>query len=97
MNPNFQWLTPWLVVAAAILTVIVGYRFFIRILGMVIVPNNAVGIVTKKFGLGGRSANLPDGKIIALEAKQAFKRTRWLRDSTFGCGLGNTRCISFLS
>ena len=73
MNPNFQWLTPWLVVAAAILTVIVGYRFFIRILGMVIVPNNAVGIVTKKFGLGGRSANLPDGKIIALEGEAGIQ------------------------
>ncbi|MBI1841801.1 MAG: hypothetical protein HYR88_13260 [Verrucomicrobia bacterium] len=73
MNPNIQWLFPWLVLAAAILTVVVGYRFFIRILGMVIVPNNAVGIVTKKFGLGGRSANLPDGKIIALEGEAGIQ------------------------
>ena len=42
-----------LVLAGALLILAVGYRFFIRILGMVIVPNNGTGIVTKKFGLGG--------------------------------------------
>ena len=59
----------WLIPAGALLVLAFGYKLFIRILGMVIVPNNGVGIVTKKFGLGGRSAVLPDGKIIALEGE----------------------------
>ncbi len=59
-------LVPVLALAVALVVLAFSYRLLIRILGMVIVPNNGVGIVTKKFGLGGKKANLPDGKIIAL-------------------------------
>jgi uncharacterized membrane protein YqiK len=40
---------------------------------MVIVPNNGVGIVTKKFTLGGRNATLPDGKLVALEGEAGIQ------------------------
>jgi uncharacterized membrane protein YqiK len=63
----------WLIPVGAALALILGYKFFIRILGMVIVPNNAVGIVTKKFGLNGRRSNLPDGKIVALEGEAGIQ------------------------
>lgn len=54
------------IAAAVLVALALSYKVLIRLLGMVIIPNNGVGIVTKKFGLGGRSANLPDGKIVAL-------------------------------
>ena len=62
-----------LVLLGVLLTLALGYRFFIRILGMVIVPNNGVGIVTKKFGLGGKNSTLPDGKIVALEGEAGIQ------------------------
>ncbi|HVU16838.1 MAG TPA: SPFH domain-containing protein [Candidatus Didemnitutus sp.] len=66
---NTQSLVILLVLVGALVTLVAGYRLFIRVLGLVIVPNNGVGIVTKKFGLGGRNSTLPVGKIIALEGE----------------------------
>ena len=62
-----------LVVLGVFLTLALGYKFFIRILGMVIVPNNGAGIVTKKFALAGRNSTLPDGKIVALEGEAGLQ------------------------
>jgi uncharacterized membrane protein YqiK len=63
MNTN---LIPIAIVVGVIFALVLCYRLLIRILGMVIVPNNGVGIVTKKFALGGKSSRLPDGKLIAM-------------------------------
>jgi uncharacterized membrane protein YqiK len=63
---NTNTLIIFLVLLGALLVLGLSYRFFLRIFGIVIVPNNGVGIVTKKFRLGGANATLPDGKIIAL-------------------------------
>ncbi len=49
------------------------YRLWLRLFGVVIVPNNGVGIVTKKFGLSGASSRLPDGRIIALNAEAGIQ------------------------
>lgn len=53
----------------ALCAVIIAYKVILRLAGMVIIPNNGVGIVTKKFGLGGKRSNLPDGKLIALNGE----------------------------
>ncbi len=59
-----------LVIAAGVLLILaLCYRLLLRLLGIVLVPNNGTGIVTKKFNLGGRNAVLPDGKIIALSGE----------------------------
>ena len=71
MNPSY--LVPLVVLLGVFLTLILGYKFFIRILGMVIVPNNGVGIVTKKFTLGGKNSTLPDGKIVALSGEAGIQ------------------------
>jgi len=52
---------------------ILTYKVIIRLLGMVIIPNNGVGIVTKKFGLSGKNSNLPDGKLIALNGEAGIQ------------------------
>ncbi|OIR14859.1 SPFH domain / band 7 family protein [mine drainage metagenome] len=62
-----------LALAVALLALAFTYRLLIRILGMVIIPNNGVGIVTKKFGLGGKTSRLPDGKIIALAGEAGIQ------------------------
>ncbi len=59
----------WGIPALLIVLLSLTYKSVIRILGMVIIPNNGVGIVTKKFTLGKTNVTLPDGKIIALNGE----------------------------
>jgi uncharacterized membrane protein YqiK len=50
------------------------YKVILRVLfGMVIVPENRIGLVTKKFVLFGPDKSLPDGKIIATRGEAGFQ------------------------
>ena len=49
-----------------ILLCLVLYKYILRFLfGMVIVPEDRIGLVTKKFVLFGEHKELPDGRIVA--------------------------------
>jgi uncharacterized membrane protein YqiK len=48
-------------------------RFILRLIGVVIVAEDRVGLVTKKFVLFGENAQLPDGRIIALKGEAGFQ------------------------
>ena len=53
---------------------IVLYKYILRILfGMVIVPEDRIGLITKKFVLFGSNKELPDGRIIATEGEAGFQ------------------------
>ncbi len=53
---------------------IVLYKFILRVFfGMVIVPENKIGLVTKKFVLFGANKELPDGRIIATKGEAGFQ------------------------
>lgn len=59
---------------SATLFILLFYKFILRVfLGMVIVPENKVGMVTKKFVLFGRDKELPDGRIIATKGEAGFQ------------------------
>ncbi len=50
------------------------YKFILRFLfGMVIVPEDKIGLVTKKFVLFGENKELPDGRIIATKGEAGFQ------------------------
>jgi uncharacterized membrane protein YqiK len=50
------------------------YKVILRVLfGMVIVPQDKIGLVTKKFVLYGAHKSLPDGKIIATKGEAGFQ------------------------
>lgn len=56
------------------LLAIVFYKFTLRVFfGMVIVPEDKLGLVTKKFVLLGTNKQLPDGKIIALNGEPGYQ------------------------
>jgi len=62
----------WWVIA--ILFSLLFYKFILRVFfGMVIVPENRIGLVTKKFVLVGSNRALPDGKIIATKGEAGFQ------------------------
>jgi uncharacterized membrane protein YqiK len=59
---------------ALILIFILFYKFILRMFfGMVIVPENRIGLVTKKFVLMGSNRELPDGRIIATKGEAGFQ------------------------
>jgi uncharacterized membrane protein YqiK len=50
------------------------YKFILCVFfGMVIVPENRIGLVTKKFVLFGANRELPDGRIIATKGEAGFQ------------------------
>jgi uncharacterized membrane protein YqiK len=57
-----------------ILLCVVFYKKILRVFfGMVIVPENRIGLVTKKFVLFGANKELPDGRIIATKGEAGFQ------------------------
>ncbi|WP_153800080.1 SPFH domain-containing protein [Foetidibacter luteolus] len=57
-----------------ILFALIFYKFILRVFfGMVIVPENRIGLVTKKFVLVGANRELPDGRIIATKGEAGFQ------------------------
>jgi len=64
---NYWWIS-------AILFTLLFYKFILRVfLGMVIVPENKIGMVTRKFVLFGGDKELPDGRIIATKGEAGFQ------------------------
>src|SRR5215471_20437899 len=57
----------------AVLFLLLTYKFFLWLLGVIVVPDDSVGVVTKKFVLFGAHRNLPDGRIIALNGEAGFQ------------------------
>lgn len=61
----------WILV---ILLSLVFYKFILRVFfGMVIVPEDRIGLVTKKFVLFGANKELPDGRIIATKGEAGYQ------------------------
>ena len=64
---DFWWII--LIVLSVVL-----YKFVLRVFfGMVIVPENKIGLVTKKFVLFGSDKSLPDGRIIATKGEAGYQ------------------------
>jgi uncharacterized membrane protein YqiK len=64
---GYAW---WIIPILAVLF----YKFTLRVFfGMVIIPEDKIGLVTKKFVLFGTNKQLPDGKIIALNGEPGYQ------------------------
>ncbi|MEI6176072.1 MAG: SPFH domain-containing protein, partial [Verrucomicrobiota bacterium] len=66
------WITPFLLLALILLG-IVFFRPILQLLGVVIIPENKIGLVTKKFALLGAHTQLPSGSFIALRGEAGFQ------------------------
>ncbi|WP_266364845.1 SPFH domain-containing protein [Tellurirhabdus rosea] len=63
----------WLLIPAVLIALFL-YKWILRFLfGMVIVPEDRIGLVTKKFVLTGTNRELPDGRIIATKGEAGFQ------------------------
>ena len=70
MSPQF---IPWLIGLGIVLFILLFYKFILRVFfGLVIVPEDRIGLVTKKFVLFGKQ-ELPEGRIIATAGEAGFQ------------------------
>ena len=58
-----------------LILMIIFYKPILRLFGVIIIPEDKIGLVTKKFVLFGEHKNLPDGKIIAINGEAGFQAT----------------------
>ncbi len=63
----------WLWLAAGLAILVVFFRPVLQLLGVVIVPEDKIGLVTKKFVILGQHKELPSGRIIALNGEAGFQ------------------------
>lgn len=70
MLSSYWWV---LAVVFAIAIVLIGYQWFFRLFGVVIIPEDSVGIVNKRFVLFGKNRTLPDGSLIALNGEAGIQ------------------------
>jgi uncharacterized membrane protein YqiK len=73
MDPDLVRLILWGGVGLLILIMLAAYKKVLRLFGLVIVPEDSVGIVTKRFVLLGANKTLPDGRIIALKGEAGIQ------------------------
>lgn len=62
----------WFIVVPLII-LLIFYRLVFRLFGVVIIPENKIGLVTKKFVLFGANKSLPDGRIIATNGEAGYQ------------------------
>lgn len=70
--PDFAglaWLIPTIV---AILAVIFFHKFFLALFGIILISQDSIGVVTKKFRIFGKTS-LPDGTLIALNGEAGIQ------------------------
>ena len=60
----------------ALIVIVAGLIFFksvLRLFGVVIIPEDSIGIVNKKWAIFGSNRTLPDGEIIALKGEAGWQ------------------------
>src|SRR3984885_920004 len=66
-NPLHILLSFWWVFALVL--AIVCYQLILRLFGVVLIPQNNIGIVDKQYAVFGRNRTLPEGQIVALNGE----------------------------
>ena len=83
MSPDLSWLgSYWWVVAGVLF--LVFYRVTFRLFGVVIIRQDAVGIVNKKWKILGANKSLPDGRLVALKGEAGIQADTLAPGITFG-------------
>ena len=68
-----QELIKWALIIGIPLFILLFYKFILRVFfGLVIVPEDRIGLVTKKFVLFGKQ-ELPEGRIIAIKGEAGYQ------------------------
>src|SRR5580765_4096529 len=64
----------WIVVGiVALIVFLLTWKMVARLFGIIIIPDDSIGLATKKFVLVGSHRDLPAGKIIALKGEAGLQ------------------------
>lgn len=66
---GYIWLVP---VIVGIFAVILFHKFFLALFGIILISQDSIGVVTKKFRIFGKTS-LPDGTLIALNGEAGIQ------------------------
>lgn len=68
-------LNHWQIIAIvlAVIILLVCYRWVLALCGVILVPDDSVGVMTKKFVIVGKNRRLPAGRIIALNGEAGYQ------------------------
>jgi uncharacterized membrane protein YqiK len=69
-SAGFLWNWSWII---GVLLLLMAYRLVLRLLGVVIIADDSLAIVKKKFVLLGRNKRLPSGSIVALNGEAGLQ------------------------
>lgn len=58
---------------ALVIVALIKYHYVLRFFGIILIPEDSIGIVNKKFVLFGKNRSLPDGRIIALLGEAGYQ------------------------
>jgi len=63
------------IAVVAVLVLLASFKLWARLFGMVTIPDDAIGIVYKKWVLFGSNRSLPDGHVVALRGEPGLQAT----------------------
>ena len=65
----------WQVIAVVVAVVILllCYRWVLALCGIILIPDDSVGVMTKKFVIFGKNRRLPAGRIVALNGEAGYQ------------------------
>lgn len=72
METVINFLQTWWI-GFVLLAVVLAHKLILRMFGMVIIPQDSIGIVNKKWVLFGKNKSLPDGSIVALHGEAGWQ------------------------
>ncbi len=63
----------WVIPIGVLILVILCWKLVLRVFGVIIIPDDSIGIVNKKFVLFGTNKTLPDGAVVALKGEAGLQ------------------------
>jgi uncharacterized membrane protein YqiK len=63
----------WIITAGVLLVIVICYKMVLRVFGVIIIPDDSIGLVNKKFVLFGQFKTMPDGDVIALRKEAGLQ------------------------
>lgn len=60
-------------IAVALILMLVFSKFIARMFGIVVIPDDSIGVVTKKFVAVGRARTLPPGRVVATNGEAGYQ------------------------
>lgn len=64
---------PWIFAAVILMAALLGYKLWLRLFGVVMIPEDSIGVVNKKFVTVGKNRTLPDGTLVALNGEAGIQ------------------------